>query len=513
MELELNKEPVFISEVIFDGQTEQGVEFDYVLPDYYPDIFKILNFTLTPGIVSYNVSGTQLHLDGVAHINVMYLSENSTVIHCVEHKYTYSKTVDLVRSGEKHTVSFAPKVDYCNCRAVSGRRLDMRGAVSYKIRVTDVKQTEMISHAEGLEMKKMPITYCGDKLVASRQFAVREDIETGMGKGGIQNIIHRDAVAEVTDIKVIANKVVVKGEVKLKALYLVKNADDKQDSEVMEAVIPVSQIIDVDGIDDGHVCYVRLSVMDCDLDIKANEMGENRMFGCDMMLDCTITASKENTISLLTDVYSTQYETAFTKSTIKTEYSPQVINRQLSLKSELQCGEGELTEVFDGRCEISNVMCRVNEEGTLVVTGQCAASAMGRLENGAPVFLEKSEPFEISAESVGEEGCAIEPDLQVGSVSYSITGDNNVELRIILELNGCLFGVRSVEAINEIEIDTEKPKEKNNDYALKLYFAEENEEIFAIAKHYNTSAAAIMAENELEAEVTAEPCMLLIPIV
>lgn len=51
MELQLNKEPVFLNEVIYDGQTEQGVEFDYVLPDYYPDIFKILRCSLTPGIL------------------------------------------------------------------------------------------------------------------------------------------------------------------------------------------------------------------------------------------------------------------------------------------------------------------------------------------------------------------------------------------------------------------------------------------------------------------------------
>ena len=113
MELELNKEPVFVSEVVFDGQTEQGVEFDYVLPDYYPDIFKILKCTLTPGIASYNVSGTQLYVDGVVYIKVMYLSENSSDIHCVEHKYTYSKTIDMVRSGDKLAVSVIPKADYC----------------------------------------------------------------------------------------------------------------------------------------------------------------------------------------------------------------------------------------------------------------------------------------------------------------------------------------------------------------------------------------------------------------
>ena len=33
---------IYTDEVVFDGQTEQGVELDYLLPDYYPEIFKIL---------------------------------------------------------------------------------------------------------------------------------------------------------------------------------------------------------------------------------------------------------------------------------------------------------------------------------------------------------------------------------------------------------------------------------------------------------------------------------------
>ncbi|MCL2109312.1 MAG: hypothetical protein FWH20_08215, partial [Oscillospiraceae bacterium] len=71
MELKLNKEPVFLGEVVYDGQTEQGVEFDYVLPDYFPDIFKVLKCTLTPSIISYSISGSQLFCDGVVYIKVL----------------------------------------------------------------------------------------------------------------------------------------------------------------------------------------------------------------------------------------------------------------------------------------------------------------------------------------------------------------------------------------------------------------------------------------------------------
>lgn len=40
-EMNRKADAVFMTETLFDGQTEQGVELDHVLPDYYPEIFRI----------------------------------------------------------------------------------------------------------------------------------------------------------------------------------------------------------------------------------------------------------------------------------------------------------------------------------------------------------------------------------------------------------------------------------------------------------------------------------------
>ena len=39
-ELIKQTDSVYMTETLFDGQAEQGVELDHVLPDYYPEIFK-----------------------------------------------------------------------------------------------------------------------------------------------------------------------------------------------------------------------------------------------------------------------------------------------------------------------------------------------------------------------------------------------------------------------------------------------------------------------------------------
>jgi len=548
MELKTTKEPVFLSEVVYDGQVEQGVEFDYVLPDYYPDIFKVLKCSLTPCIISYSISGNQLYCDGVVYIKVLYLSRENNLVNCIEQRYTYSKTIELAKSADNAVVYISPKTDYCNCRAVSGRRIDVRGAVSSKIKVTSTRESQMITGAcgMGIETRKTAFNYCGEKLIASRQFVTREDIETGVGSGGISSIIHHDASVSVTDYKIVANKVVIKGEATIKALYLKKsvvqissnasniaeNADENQagispaeEAEVMEATIPISQIIDLAGVTENHVCFINLSVMDCDLEIKAGEGGENRIFSCDLTVNCSVTAHLEKEVMPLIDMYSVNFESSFTKTVIKTETMPQIIERQLSLKGAVECSEGNLEAVYDARCDISNIACRArdnaeNSEGEqsmvseLVITGQINMQVMGRLDSNIPVFIEKAEPFELVTEANGITAeHNIEPNLQVVNTSYSITSDNRVELRVVVKFNGCLYQMRSVEVIKEITINEEAPKTRDNEYALKLYYAEENEEVWNIAKRYNTGADAIIAENDMESDKVTTPCMLLIPIV
>lgn len=514
MELILNKEPVCISEVIYDGQIEQGVEFDYVLPDYFPDIFKILKCTLTPAIISYSASGSQLFCDSVVYIKILYLAENSNNIHCIEQRYTYSKNIELVKAAENPIVSIIPKADYCNCRAISGRRIDVRGAVSSKVRVQCTRQSEIIVSAEGmgLQTKNRSVEYAGKRLTAVKQFILREDIETGTQKQGTISVVQSDAYATVNEYKVIADKIVIKGDVKVKALYFISDGEDE--AEVMEAVVPVSQIIDVDGITDSHICNVTLSVMDCDLAVKSVEIGENRIFECDITVDCIVSANANERVMPVCDVYSTEYETTFVTSVIKTEASPRKISQQLALRTEIECGEGNIEKIYDARCELSNIICRTKSESELIITGQALMQVIGKLSSSAPMFIEKAETFELCAEigAVPRE-YSIEPVLQVTSVTYSISGENKVDLRVQLCLNGMMYEIVSAEIVTDIVVSEDKPKQKNNDYALKLYYAEADEDVWNIAKRYSTDAESIMLENDLESEILGAAAMLLIPIV
>ena len=51
MDLKINREILSVNEKIYDGVQEQSVELDYILPDYFPDIFKLIKCSITPSVL------------------------------------------------------------------------------------------------------------------------------------------------------------------------------------------------------------------------------------------------------------------------------------------------------------------------------------------------------------------------------------------------------------------------------------------------------------------------------
>ncbi len=501
-------------EVLFDGQTEQGVELDYVLPDYYPEIFKILKCGLTPRIIAYGVSADgKLSIDGVVYIKVLYLAEGSSAIHCVEQRFTYSKIVDIGRGrGDKSEpiITLTPRADYCNCRAVNSRRIDVRGAISVKIRAVSSVKYALPAIPEGLQVHRSSIRCCGETLCAEKLNTIREDIDTGAA--GISYCMLSDAVPKITDVRIIADKAVLKGIVTVNALYGVRDPESSGCTvmEKMSADIPVSVILDMDGLSDRHLVSPELTVMNLELQPSA----DSGIISCELLVLCRVRAQLEETAVIPTDLYSTEYETDYTTTRLKICTDPRVVSQQLSLRSQVRCDSGEIGTVWDCRSVLSGVVCRPTTDSELMLSGQLCCQAVGKTTDGTPFFLEKQDAFEqkIPAADVNE-NTIIEFAAVPTDTGFSIKSDGTLDVTAQVDFSGTLRNIEQREAVSEVTIHEDKPKERGGDYALRIFYSGGGEDCWSVAKRYNTTVEAIMRENELEDENTPLPGMILIPTV
>ena len=56
MQINPCKEQICTKEIVYDNTVEQSVEMEYVLPDYYPNVFKILKTSIETKVLSKIVS-------------------------------------------------------------------------------------------------------------------------------------------------------------------------------------------------------------------------------------------------------------------------------------------------------------------------------------------------------------------------------------------------------------------------------------------------------------------------
>lgn len=514
-DFKLDREAIAAVGVILDTSCEQPVEKDFVLPDYYPDIFRILKCTVSPSVTSHSLNGGRLSFETAVVIRVMYLSENDRRINCLEHKLNLSKTLDLNGECINPCITVTPKCDYVNCRVVNQRRLDIRGAVTSAVKVTAEIKQNVVSDAFGgcIQLKKQLLTYPSRRLNVAKRVTVIDELELSPSKPSASAVLRCGCTINQGERKIIAGKLITKGEAEISMLYSCINSAGEDSAETMKFTVPFSQIIDVDGIDETFDADLDISVGSCEIIPKGEN---NTSFECELVLLVNCTAVKYETSQVVTDAYSTGYECELTPCGAQVECPPVQIDETCQTECTLKYQDGAISCVYDGFAECRSVSARLNEEkNCFVLSGSVIFSVLGAGEDRIPFYMENETPFEaeIPVSSCNDASAvSCEPRVCVSGCSYYLAGEDTVEMKAELRIGGTIKNSVSGELLSEIKILADKPRSRESSYALKLCRCSQNEDIWDIAKKYSTSVSAIMEENELTDDKISQHGMLLIPL-
>ena len=135
MEYQMQRESCSVCETVYEGTKEQPIDLDFSLPDYCPDIERILKCRVCPGVTSRNLSGDMLEVDGNVLIRLYYLDAKKQAIRLCEHTVPYSCSFNWKGSAEEAAAIVRLRTEYLNCRALSPRRVDIHGAFSVAVTV------------------------------------------------------------------------------------------------------------------------------------------------------------------------------------------------------------------------------------------------------------------------------------------------------------------------------------------------------------------------------------------
>ncbi|HIR48293.1 MAG TPA: DUF3794 domain-containing protein [Candidatus Caccousia avicola] len=509
MDYTAQRNPLSVIELLYDGCQEQSVDLDISLPDYCPDIQKILKCQVYPRILDRTLAGDHIEISGTYTVKILYLDAVNGTIRCCENGSPFSCTIPMKKNIERGKIKAFARVEYINCRAASSRRLDVHGSFSICVKVYGSADCEAVCSIVGddIEQRTLEIPFSRMSAFCVQNFHVEEVLELPGTKPEAETLLHSSAVVNMQDYKVIQNKLMVKGDVTLHLLYA--SPSEEYSLETMEYAIPFTQMLDCDGIEEEDRSDVRLSVIGTDVQIKNDYSGGKVFFDAQIRLCADITAFQNKQTTIVSDAYSRSYEMALEYQQKNAEELTEIFGDSMMKKISFPM-EQEVSKVIDVWSELCSVSPSKEENG-LTLDGKFSICMLAVSSDGKPFYFERLADFQHKRPFAGDGELRCDADASIAGLSYRITG-NELEIKAEISVSGSVFSRRSCRMVEAAHADETKPRERDRSAALILYYAEAGEALWDIARLYCTSMEAIQRENGLECEKMDSKGMLLIPM-
>lgn len=509
MEFELKKQKLISDELWQEASSQQNIETEITLPDYCGDIKRILKCILQPGITNISLSGENAAAAGKVSLKLIYVNDKDK-IDCYESTEDLSVSAVMKDLPENPVLCAETKTNYVNCRATSQRKISVEGNIAVIFNVYGQKEISLVGSAKGkgVQCREKQVLY--ENLICRKEkvFDLGETAKVSQGKATVGKILGVSARAALESKKALSDKLLIKGDLYTEVLYLSESEEGK--TEKLSHSMPISQIVDIPGIDENSLCSVILNVKQINVQRKADSSSQGSLLEIAVKCSAMVKCSEVKTAEVADDCYSTVCD-------IESEYTIQEFMHPIHSADE----QKTVTSAVDMPSEISSVLhiwCsdltgKMKGKGDKA-TAHCSAvlCILYTDAKGTPSYAEKNADFEINCklkDSYENLKCFF--NIQMRDIEWKITAKNKLEVKMKTGVIYNVYACDSIRALKDIKVMNQKKNEDNA--ALTLYFGAKNEKLWDIAKKYNTTVKAIQDENALQSDITEKDGMILIPCV
>ena len=501
----LLKEEIPIGEVICQKCSQTRVESDIIVPDIKPDIKKILDVSGNVCITQKQVQQDKVFVQGTVFMNILYVPDGEVVgrIKNLTVSKEFNHTIDCRGAMPDMQLTAESEIASVDYTPVNSRKLNLRCTLNIGVKViktstmlfsTDVEENEHIA----LKKDRLRIISATD--TAECKIILREQLELPSGKPTIGEILKITAIPSSTELCMMENKAVAKGQVRICILY---NADDEINSiQFMEYTLPFTEIIDAIGVTEDMDGEIEYSLNDIYHEIREDSDGESRAVGIELVISAGLKGNRITDIDSITDAYSLKFPLSLSTKSYKIEQLLENSFAEISQKdtAHLPSMMPDIARVCDVNSKASIDNISVNN-GEINVFGKIITNILYLSENEeTPIssFNHASEFTHTFTLPDVDDKTICDARTYTNHVSYTLNGDGSLDLKFIIGLSVKFLITREVTLIDNIdknELDNFAPNP-----CIAIYFVQKGDSLWKIAKHYHTTVENIKTLNELDCD-------------
>lgn len=127
-------------------KAELPLETEILISDYLPPVFKLVKCFAKPVVLQKQLQPGKLTLEGYLRCIVYYQGEDDAGLCQTEQKLPFNKVLELPEFAfTAWTAQVEGQTEYLNCRSVTPRRIEVRGAFGLVASVYTQQKTEVLT--------------------------------------------------------------------------------------------------------------------------------------------------------------------------------------------------------------------------------------------------------------------------------------------------------------------------------------------------------------------------------
>ncbi len=503
--MELIRKNINMNHVCGKAGLKITLDDDFIVPDSKPDIYKKIIDEGEVVIESLKAGDGKAGITGKLKFSLLYQTDRgSTPLECMEGSIDFNDSVNVPGMSAGDMAKCTPALDDLTISIINGRKISVSAIVSLEV----YGENTYISPA-AVDIENNDVCFLKKNigllaLVENKRdiLRIREQYELSSNKPNIGNIVWSAPELRNVETKAVTDELQVRGDIHLFAMYYAEDSNDNV--QYIEESLPFVGKVPLPGANEGMIANVAITPSQKCVSAKPDYDGEPRIMEAELVLDLDIKLYEEQTLNLITDVYSVKNNIKPMQNTA--QYDELLIRNHTRCRAgdKVKLGErkDKILQIISSTAGISIDEMTVAEDG-LMVEGAAKVNILYISDNDNERIgcITKELPFSQKIDASGiREDSFYTVSAAVEQLNTAMLGSDELEIKFIAGLDALILNPMDTQVITELE---EEPLDYN--VIRKLpgisgYIVKAGDSLWNIAKKHYTTVERIMELNNLPSE-------------
>jgi hypothetical protein len=485
--------------------TQMVLEEDVNISDNKPDVSYLLTTKGEIIMEELRVGEDVINLKGRLVVSVLYLTDREGICASMETALPFEEKVNMEGVGSGDTILADWTIEDLTLSLINSRKLSAQAVVAVSLEKEEQLEQEAavdIYHDEPVEYRKK--SYPVVQLVLQKKdiFRLKEEMElTGNLPNVFQTIWHHITFDHV-DFKALEEKISIQGE--MRAFFLYEGEGDNDRTLWYENTVPFSGIIDCHGCRENMIPDIRYSLGQCNVEVRQDFDGEERVFCIEPVLDLDIHLYDEENMEVLSDIYGVDKEIGAltTEAQLKSLLMSGSGKCKIAEHAGIQNEEMPMYQIIHSEADVQ-IEEQVIVENGLAISGTLSVTTLylSSVESKSLYSTTNIFPFHYVVEAEN-----IMPDsifklrYSIEQLTVTMLDGGELDVKAALQFKVLVFAVQKCNLITDITVEALDLNKLSELPGMVIYIAGKNDTLWDIGKRYYVPIAQLKEVNELASE-------------